>query len=165
MQSGQRDQEIVYILSWNVACGGKIDGISPSLRSLARCRNRYRFSAKPLAKDSLDRNGEQEADEEKKLRGKRQVYLTLSLAKCHFDDCQQWSWFHEGNVGFCSRFVLKTDVTSSRDIPEILAPRENPDEGERKRERRRRRVPWGIWKVENRILENVFRGVLAREKC
>lgn len=59
-------------------------------------------------------------------------YLTLSLAKCHFDDCQQWSWFHEGNVGFCSRIVLKTDVTSSRDIPEIPAPRENPGEGERK---------------------------------
>lgn len=68
--------------------------------------------------------------------------------------------------------MLKTDVTSSRDIPEILAPRENPDERERERrerEREREKKEKSTLRCmegrENRILENVFRGVLAREKC
>lgn len=74
-------------------------------------------------------------------------------------------------VGFRSRGALRTNVTSSRDIPRTWRLG-YPDERERERERggagweEKENAVAEEWEAENRILENVFafsRGVFAHE--
>jgi len=142
MQSGQRDRgDRLYSLV-NAAYGGRIDGISPGAYVLPS-KSRESPVRKPFAENSLARGirtgSKREEESVQKPCGVRASLHNPNQSSVILTTVNSGRDFAIVTVGFLSRSALRTDVTSSRDIPRTWRLGYPVRERERERERERGR--------------------------